>query len=198
MQSPPTSTPRALLLAALTASFLAACPCDDGFPDLYYDSLQARCDGLPCGWTAEAGDVAQVATFHSAERGLRLALLGRASRELPDVSLPGATEDGAMASLLVACDPTTALLVEVELEIPPPSGTSGAPERVTLVARLEPDPDQAASDPLVPADLPLVLANGEPVPAGTAVRIVLAIDGPGVCTVDELHLVGARAFTCYG
>ncbi|PKN57035.1 MAG: hypothetical protein CVU56_13175 [Deltaproteobacteria bacterium HGW-Deltaproteobacteria-14] len=184
-----------VVAATLTA---AGCPCDSGLPDLFYDGLQARCGGLPCGWTATAGDVAQVETFHSGERGLRLAVGGAAERDLPEVSLPGAFEQGAVVSLLVACDAQTALVFEVDVTRDVPDQTSGERTPLTLVARREPTPGDSAGGPLLRSVLVLELSSGEDVPPSTATALRVFIDGPGVCTFDELHLAGARSFTCQG
>lgn len=181
--------------ATLTA---AGCPCDSGLPDLFYDGLQDRCDGLPCGWTATAGDLAQVETFHSGERGLRLAVGGAAERDLPDVSLPGTVEQGAVVSLLVACDAQTALVFELDATSDIPDQTSGEHTPLTLVARREPVPGDSAGGPLLRSVLVFELPNGEDVPPATATSLRVFIDGPGVCTIDELHLAGARSFSCQG
>lgn len=187
-----------LCAAALAASQSACPPCDTGRPDLFYDGLQSACEGLPCGWTVEAGDVASVYTYHEAERGLRLAQGAVASRPLPAVALPEADPDGPVLTLLAACAPEAELVVEVELELSAPEGTSAAPERVLLVGRLAADPARLASGPLLSVDVPLTAEDGAPAPAGRAVLLRVGVEGAGACTLDDLHLVHPEHYDCFG
>jgi len=188
----------ALPLALASALLGAGCPCDSGVPDLFYDGFQEVCDGLPCGWDVDAGDVASVVSFHSGELGMRLAVAGAAARDLPDTLLPGSDEGGAQVSLLAACDGATGLVVEVDILSAAAGGTSGETEQLTLSGHLDPQPGASAGGPLLLRQLALSLPGQDPVPTGTAVRIRVALDGPGVCTIDELHLAASRANQCLG
>ncbi|TNF35679.1 MAG: hypothetical protein EP329_06010 [Deltaproteobacteria bacterium] len=174
---------------------LSGCPCDSGYPDLFYDGLQEVCSGVPCGWTVAAGDVASVATFHSGERGLQLAVGGDVSRALPELRVPG---DG-MISLLVDCDAQTTLVVEVDGASVVPAGTSDESVDVTLVARREPEPGEGLGGVIPRLDLPLTdpTIEGEP-PTIDAVRLRVYVEGPGACVIDEIHIVSGTMVQCFG
>jgi len=187
---------RALAPVALAAALLlAGCPCDAGHADLFYDDLQRACGELPCGWEALEGDVAHAVTFHSAARGLRLADLGRASRSLPGVLLPSSESGGVLAYLVVACDERTTLLVEVEAE-GQPGASEGAVGHITLAASFTPEVGDGSPEVMPRVRLPLVPDGETTFPASHATRLTLAVDGPGACLVDELHLLGGAFATC--
>jgi|GEM_PF-2418875 len=186
------------IIAAVLLAPLAGCPCDSGLPDLFYDDFQAVCGGVPCEWTVAAGDVVSTESFHAGERGMRLAVGGDVSRALPDVGLPSAADEGALISLLVACDDQTTLVIEVEATSVVPARVSGEPEDIVLEARREPIPGERYGGVIGRESLPLLLPSGEEVPAATATGMRITIEGPGACIIDELHIAGARSFFCEG
>lgn len=189
---------------APAATLLAACPCDSGRPDLFDDELYASCEGLPCDWDFLRGQARLVPFLNPAERALELSDEAELARPLPDVALPGSGDDATLVELLATCDQATELVIEVTVS----AGSSGPgepPRLFTHRARLEaraPNPDDL---PLPRQSLPLVLAElveGQTRPASTtqlfAVAITLRTEGPGRCTLDNLHLTDPRSTSCFG
>ncbi len=190
---------------ALAATvLLTACPCDSGRPDLFADELHADCEGLPCDWDLVSGQARLVPFLHKSERALELSDQAEISRLIPDVFLPGNEDGDVTVELLATCDQATELVVEVTVS----AGSSGPgepPRLFTYRARLEagsPNPDDL---PLPPRILPLALADlaeGQTRPAATtqliAVAITLRVEGPGRCTLDNLHLTNPDSNSCFG
>jgi hypothetical protein len=191
-------------LTLLAATLLAACDCDSGRPDLFADELHARCDDLPCDWDLTRGQARLVPFLHPAERALELSDQAELTRALPEVLLPGNADGDVTVELLATCDQATELVVEVTAS----AGSTGPGEPPLLFiyrARLEagaPNPDDL---PLPPQILPLVLVDlseGQSRPAATtqliAVAMTLRVEGPGRCTLDNLHLTNPDSNSCFG
>lgn len=179
------------LSVALAAATLTACPCDSGLSDLFADELREDCDGLPCGWTLSAGDARFVPFLHESERALELA--GTLTRPLSSFSLTAPVEDEAQVYLLARCDQATELVVVLETDSDPPN---------TYEARLDAGTPTGGL-PLPRHELPLVFMaeSGDPEPAEAGLvafrAMALRVEGPGRCTMSDLHVVSSRVSSCF-
>lgn len=178
-------------LSTLAALLMSACPCDAGLVDLFADELRQDCDGLPCGWTLNDGDARFVPFLHEGERAIELA--GAMTRPLSAFTLASPVEDEAQVYILAKCDRATELVVSLEVDVDPPRHyearlPAGTPTGGLALPRHE---------------LPLVLldpdGDGTPISGDrTAIRsLELRVEGPGQCTLTDLHLVSTRASNCF-
>lgn len=178
-------------LSALAALLMSACPCDAGLVDLFADELRQDCDGLPCGWTLSDGDARFVSFLHESERAIELE--GTMTRPLSGFSLTSPVEDEAQVYILARCDRATELVVSLEVDVDPPRHYE---------ARL-PAGTPTEGLPLPRHELPLVLLDpvGDAAPLTgdlTAFRsLELRVEGPGRCTLTDLHLVSTRISNCF-
>lgn len=195
-----------LCLSLAAAALLTACPCDYGRPDLFADELHTSCDDLPCEWDLVRGQARLVPFLHKAERALELSDQAEISRPLPDVFLPGNEDGEVTVEVLATCDQATELVVEVTAS----AGSTGPgepPRLFTYRARLEAGAPNLDDLPLPPRILPLAFVappddpEGLTRPAATtqlvAVAITLRVEGPGRCTLDNLHLTNPDTNSCF-
>ena len=177
-------------LTALTALALTGCPCDSGHMDLFADPLRDDCDGLPCGWQLSAGEARFVPFLHEGEGALELA--GTLGRTLSDFNLSSPVEGDVQVFLLARCDQATELLVTLESDADPPH------DYVATLAAGTP----TGGLPLPRHELPLVRSDTNPdePAAGVLVpfrSIELRVEGPGRCTVSDLHLTSTGSSGCF-
>lgn len=178
-------------LSALATLLLSACPCDAGLVDLFADELRQDCDGLPCGWTSSDGDARFVPFLHEGEHAIELT--GAMTRPLSGFSLTSPVEDEAQVYVLARCDRATELVVSLEVDVDPPRHYEARLSAGTPTGGL----------PLPRHELPLVLVtpDGDATPLTgdlTAFRALeLRVEGPGRCTLTDLHVVSTRASNCF-
>lgn len=178
-------------LSALAALLLSACPCDAGLGDLFADELRQDCDGLPCGWTSSGGDARFVPFLHEGERALELT--GVLTRPLSAFSLTSPVEDEAQVYILARCERATELVISLEVDVDPPR---------YFEARL-PAGTPTGGLPLPRHELPLALLDPEEDAAPLTGDLIafraleLRVEGPGRCTVSDLHLVSTRVSNCF-
>lgn len=180
-----------MTLSALAALLLSACPCDAGLVDLFADALREDCDGLPCGWTLTEGDARFVPFLHEGERALEL--VGTLTRPLSGFSLTSPVEDEAQVYVLARCDRATEVVISLEVDVDPPRHYEARLTAGTPTGGL----------PLPRHELPLVFdpEGDDTTPLSgdlTAFRsLELRVEGPGRCTLTDLHVVSTRASNCF-
>jgi len=161
--------------------WLVACDCRAGLPELFYDDFQAFCSEAPCDWLLEAGAVRSVATLHSSERGIRMVPGASISHTLDLAIDAEANPQGAPSvHVLAACDgPDTRLHFFLEVV----SGDVSEVLEATHIA--VPNED----DPLPLRQIDFLRPDGSAPGDGRAVRLLIEVDGPDDCTLDELRIV---------
>jgi hypothetical protein len=106
-------TPMTRLLALLSlcvVPLLAGCPICDPVAEVV-DDFAERCADGPCRWTADAGAISQVPTFHESELGMRLEPATTATRSFRPTSFGSRAPEALEVTAL--CDPGTMLRVSV-------------------------------------------------------------------------------------
>lgn len=187
----------ATALSLATAALLAGCPCDSGYPVLFSDELHAECGGLPCGWDLTTGEARFVPFLHKGERALELSARASLTHPLSGLSAPGQAIPNALIYVLARCDTQTGLLFELAFR---PSDTPDAPTTL-LLARLEagaPDdglPLPRRTLPMAPVDDPSTLETSA---SYDLLSITVRVEGPGRCTLDDLHLARDERILCLG
>jgi hypothetical protein len=180
-----------LALYGLTAAALSGCPCDAGLSDLFADELREDCDGLPCGWALSAGDARFVPFLHESERALELA--GTLTRPLSGFSLTAPVQDEAQVYVLAKCERATELVVVLETDADPPRNYEARLDAGTPTGGL----------PLPRHELPLVFLAEDGDPEAPQAGLVaframaLRVEGPGRCTVSDLHVVSTQVSSCF-
>jgi hypothetical protein len=167
---------------------LAACPCDPGQPEVFYDSFEEDCDTLPCGWNLLAGQASHVVTYHAGEHGLELSGNARVERALAGVVL-ASEGDPASVSMVLRRDPEAGLSLTLEIE-------SGGDVR-TLTAELQPGRN---FEPHLLEPVRLWLPGDEETSyqGWNVLRIVIEHTGTGSCVLDDLRILSGFDQRCAG
>lgn len=179
-----------VLLMALMATALTACPCDSGHVDLFADELRDDCEGRPCGWTLSSGEARFVPFLHEGEGALELA--GTLTRPLSDFSLSSPVDEGVQVFVLARCDEATELVVTLSDEADPPLLYEATLAAGTPTGGL----------PLPRRELPFVASDTNPTEPPRDVLVPfrsleLRVEGPGRCKLSDLHLTSARVSNCF-
>jgi len=164
--------------------------CDCGYPEIFYDDLQTRCGGMPCGWDLVAGSAHLVRTFHSDAQGLALNGGAVVHRALPDVAI--GRGEALRLHALVACTAETTLGLAIEGEsVDTPS------QWVILLGAT--GQGAGATVPFPRAEVILEVSEEEaPNPAFVGRQLRLWADGAGTCTIDEIRLLRLEPRRCDG
>lgn len=168
------------VMAALALGWVG-CDCASGFPELFYDDLGAVCDGAPCGWELGAGAAESVRTIHSSERGVRLGPGTTIAHDVDfvvDAATSFGNDDAPRLHALIGCEGDETR-VRVRLET-----ASEAPLEVVV------DGTTGDDDPLPLRAIDFTGPGGAPAIEDRALRMIITIEGPGACTIDELRVVG--------
>ena len=177
------------LTAGLATLFLTACPCDGGLRDFFADELHESCDGLPCEWELVSGDARFVPFLHEGERALEVDTGGVLTRPLPALQVSTPVEDSLQVFVLAACDSATELVFELS--------ASDSTTSFGYQARL--DAGAPSSHLALPRrELPLSPSLDAPTSDHVTLdTLTLRVEGPGRCTLDDLHLVATQMTHCF-
>jgi len=192
VKSPGSNRPgsRTAALGVVLASVsLTGCPCDTGFMDFFADEIHKSCDGLPCDWDLIAGQARLVPFLHGGERALEIVSGGVITRPIPELNVFEPVEGSVQVYVLAACDSGTELIFELEAR-------ESDESTHTYVARLA--LGFGSGDLLPRRELPVTL-EGEAPDLDRVVfdTLTLRVEGPGRCTLDDLHLTSTVSSNCF-